>query len=393
MIRGPRGFILPLIVAVVAFVAAGWLHQDYLQQQRLELTGVRLPLERAIRESAEYSATAAAGGRENLLVSDQPMGLADVPRRAAALSLGGFRGFYAIYLWTTAEENKNLRVHEDLLDTYYSIANLQPDYPTVYSFHAWNLAWNLSAQWATAERRYDWIRHGIDFLREGIQRNPDSLDLYETMGRIYYWRIADNNNKSDVAYMTQRVIEEDGAPPLLMAYRWYRQARIVQDMTGQKHSQHSKEVLARQSCYAINAYAKEVTVELLELQREAARLQLEGETEAAEARLAAARQRLTHVLDVWKTTVDEWTRQTRQYPNDYNSTIFRRGSLRAMEMMNHLAANTTLEDLRQQPEAFLAVVVEAQQTPLLVRPVYWADEAIPTFGISSEDAPVGAPEP
>ena len=374
-----RGTILPLIVALAAFLAAGWLHQSRIQQTRLEMIGTRLPLDRAVREAAEYSSTAAAGGQESLLVSDQPIGLADLPRRAAALSLGGFRGFYAVYLWTTAEDQKNLRIHEDLLDTYYRIANLQPDYPGVYSHHAWNLAWNLSVQWATAERRYDWIRHGINFLREGITRNPDALDLYETMGRIYYWRISDSSNKADVAYMTQRVIEEDGAPPLLMAYRWYRQARIVQDVTGNKHPQQSREVLARNSCFAINSYAKVATIEVLQSMREAVGMHFAGQTEEAQQQVAATRQKLDEVLAIWETTTEEWNRQTRQYPTDYNATLFHTGSQRALELMRQLHQRTTPEHLRDNPEEFRALVVQAENTPLLVRSMHWADDRQPVF--------------
>jgi hypothetical protein len=376
-----RGLIVPLVVALVAFVAAGWVHQSCIQQSRKEMLGMSLPLHRAIREAAEYSSTAAAGGRESLLVADQRLGLGELPRRAAALSLGGFRGFYAIYLWTTAEESKNLRIHDDLLDTYYRIANLQPDYPGTYSFHGWNLAWNLSVQWATAERRYEWIRHGINFLREGISRNPDALELYETMGRIYYWRISDSSNRADVAYMTERVIEEDGAHPLLMAYRWYRQARVVQDVTGQRHPQQSREILARQSCYAINSYAKHVTVALLDSLHEAVGMRFAGEVEEAALRVDETRRQMDEALAVWKTTVEEWDRQTRQYPTDTNSALFHRGAQRALSLMEALDQEVTAEIVRGQPEAFRAAVIRARHEPILVRSMHWADDHRPMGAI------------
>ena len=208
-----------VMAAVAVFVGGVVLRTRVLESRRQELLGRRSDLPRTLAHAAEYSAARAAGERPRFVPGEQGANLTDLPTRTLALSLGGLRGFLAIYLWVEVESAKNQRVHEDLLDRYHRIANLQSEYPSVWEFHSWNLGWNVSVQWANVERRYEWIRYAIEFLAEGIRRNPRSVDLLEAMGRIYYQRIAQNTRAEDRGYFSAQIEKDDGDSPLRIAYK------------------------------------------------------------------------------------------------------------------------------------------------------------------------------
>lgn len=356
-----------LLVCIAAVFAAGHLFQKYVltperqilialgrlsddstadaygQSRRERVLTLRLAYD--LGNAAEYNSVLASGQRPLFDLGGERTRLSDLPSRAAALSLGGLRGFLAIYLWMDAESAKNTGDHQDLLDKYHRIADLQPDYTSVWDYHAWNQAWNLSVQWSSTERRWEWVRYGIEFLREGIRRNPKSVDLLETMGRIYEQRIAENLRADDRAYFTAQVIKEEGMHPLYRAYEWFRKAREAQDETGQNHSLFSKKVLHQRSCFAAHEYAKNLTAGAINALTETVELQKSGNAQAAAAKFRESRQALDQALAWWDRAVGDWGRQLAQYPDDFNATEFREGAKTAREEVQRLARTLTLEYL------------------------------------------------
>lgn len=362
----PDARLLLLLAALVVFAGTVVYETRVLAGRRQELTGHRNTLGQSIAHAADYNA-ARAGGEQPLFVpGERNVSLTDVPSRTAALSLGGLRGFLAIYLWVDAESAKNRRVHDDLLDRYHRIAELQSDYPEVWEFNAWNMAWNVSVQWASAERRYEWIRHGIDFLAEGIRRNPRSVTLLEAMGRIYYQRIAHNVRQEDREYFIRRTIEEDGQHPLRIAHKWYVLARRIQDETGEKHFTYSYKVLHQQSAFAAHEYAKLLTQQALEPLARAAEAQRQGQTAEAQRLLAEGRAQLLVAGRWWTRAVEEWGRQRAQYPDDFNARLFGDGALTARGIVaEELLGRLTPQLLRDQPHDFRVIVDSALGLPLL----------------------------
>jgi hypothetical protein len=103
------------------------------------------------------------------------------------LTLGGFRGIISTMLWLQAEDDKESRRWYELQTKYDMIATLQPYFATVYIFHAWNQAFNLSAQWHDVDTKYKWVLDGLAYLYGGeryIPRNPD-LALAEAQEMFY----------------------------------------------------------------------------------------------------------------------------------------------------------------------------------------------------------------
>ncbi|NLX58862.1 MAG: hypothetical protein GXY74_07220 [Phycisphaerae bacterium] len=369
-----------LIAAGAVFAATYHLETRVVEPRRLRMQGYRAALPHALLHAASYDAARAGGQSPRFLPGEQRLDISDLPSRAAALSLGGLRGFFAVYLWIEAEDEKNLKIHDDLLDKYYRLASLQPNIPFVWSHNSWNLTHNLSVQWSTVERRYDWVRYGIDFLAEGIRRNPGNVELQEVMGRIYFWRIANNGNEADREYFCRKVIEDDGADALLMAYQWYDRARRIQDETSASHPMFQPVILHDQACHAMHAYAKEMTRQAMTRLGAAAELKLAGPPAGADA---AARQEydirireafqdgrrlLDRALDAWQAARDEWAAQYRRFPDDGNAVIFGQGAARAGGLLEAFAAHATPEQLESDPHSFQVRVRSVLQYDLLVKP-------------------------
>ena len=69
------------------------------------------------------------------------------------------------------------------------ITKLQPHFLSVWTFQGWNLAYNVSVEWDAPEDKYDWIKKGIQFLQDGVQKNRKSPDLIWDTAWTYYHKL------------------------------------------------------------------------------------------------------------------------------------------------------------------------------------------------------------
>ena len=51
------------------------------------------------------------------------------------------------------------------------ITKLQPHFLQIWTFQGWNLAYNVSVEWDAPDDKYEWIKQGIKFLRDGVAKN------------------------------------------------------------------------------------------------------------------------------------------------------------------------------------------------------------------------------
>ena len=93
------------------------------------------------------------------------------------LVLGGFRGPLVMGLWIRAEEEKHKQEWWNVKTYHEIIAHLQPNFPSVYVFNSWNLAYNLSVQWHEMENKYQWVQDGARYAQRGVRINPDSPEI------------------------------------------------------------------------------------------------------------------------------------------------------------------------------------------------------------------------
>src|SRR5205807_610401 len=100
------------------------------------------------------------GEKEWNLVREDPESektLSSLAITVSRLTFGGMRGIASTALWIQAEEDKNNRKWLDLESKYDMIGALQPYFSSVYIFHSWNQAYNLSAQWQEEDVKYKWV--------------------------------------------------------------------------------------------------------------------------------------------------------------------------------------------------------------------------------------------
>lgn len=127
--------------------------------------------------------------RRSTMVEEPAASLKSLAINFPRLTLGGFRGLLATYLWDQAENDKEEHKWMDLETKYDIIGALEPYFVTVYVFHSWNQAYNLSAQWHDQDSKYKWILDGLAYLYKGEEYNPDNPDLILEEGNLYFLKL------------------------------------------------------------------------------------------------------------------------------------------------------------------------------------------------------------
>lgn len=110
----------------------------------------------------------------------------------ATVATGAFRGLVVDVLWMRADKLKEEGQFFDAKQLAEWITTLQPRFPSVWEFQAWNMAYNISVAIPTTQpdQRWLWVRNGYELLRDkGIRWNPKSLELYRELARIFQHKI------------------------------------------------------------------------------------------------------------------------------------------------------------------------------------------------------------
>lgn len=131
----------------------------------------------------------------------------------ATAALGSFRGLVVDILWYRANELKEAGKFYEANTLSQWITTLQPRFPQVWAFHAWNMAYNISVATHTPEERWDWVNKGIRLLRErGIPLNPRAIRLYRELSWIFFHKIGQSSDdmhwyyKRKLAFEMQEVL-------------------------------------------------------------------------------------------------------------------------------------------------------------------------------------------
>ncbi len=119
--------------------------------------------------------------------------------------LGGARGVAVNVLWTRTEELKREQDWDRMASTVDLITKLQPHFLSVWTYQGWNLAYNVSVEWDAPEDKYDWIKKGIKFLKDGVRKNRKSPDLVWDTAWTYYHKIG----FADEAIILRRLFRDD----------------------------------------------------------------------------------------------------------------------------------------------------------------------------------------
>ena len=121
------------------------------------------------------------------LIIDQPENIP--PTLAfATIATGAFRGLVVDVLWMRADKLKEEGQFFDARQLAEWITILQPRFASVWVFHAWNMAYNISVAIPAAQpdQRWRWVRNGYELLRdEAITKYKlNDIEIYHELARI-----------------------------------------------------------------------------------------------------------------------------------------------------------------------------------------------------------------
>jgi hypothetical protein len=144
--------------------------------------------------------------REDMhLIIDKP---GNVPPSLAftTIATGAFRGLVVDVLWMRADRLKEQGQYFDAKQLAEWITTLQPRFASVWEFHAWNMAYNISVAIPATQpdQRWKWVKNGYELLRDrGIEWNPKSILLYRELARIFQHKIGAVSDDAHKYYKLQ----------------------------------------------------------------------------------------------------------------------------------------------------------------------------------------------
>lgn len=118
-------------------------------------------------------------------LGESDLGQIDPTSAAMNLVLLGLRGVAVNMLRMDLDHYKNTKNWPELRSTTETVIKLQPHYIEVWRFLAWNMAYNVSAEWDAVPDRYYWVKEGGKFSQRGTIRNREIPELYWETGRVW----------------------------------------------------------------------------------------------------------------------------------------------------------------------------------------------------------------
>lgn len=118
-----------------------------------------------------------------------------------ALGLGGFRGLLADALWMRAARLQDQGRFLEMVQLAHWITQLEPQFTETWVYHAWNMAYNISALFADPADRWRWVQNGLRLLRdEGVHWNAGDSRMYWEVGWIYQHKIGGSSDSAAPYY-------------------------------------------------------------------------------------------------------------------------------------------------------------------------------------------------
>lgn len=134
------------------------------------------------------------------LYTIRPLKRPDLSGSAIAL-MGGFRSIAAEIVWFRADRLQDEGRFVELSQLASTLTFLEPHTSEVWSFAAWNLAYNISVMMPTYEDRWHWVESGLKLLRdEGLRMNPHDADLYRELAWMFQIKLGSNIDSASHVY-------------------------------------------------------------------------------------------------------------------------------------------------------------------------------------------------
>ena len=112
--------------------------------------------------------------------------------------LGGFRGIASEVVWFRADRLQADGKYGELAQLSTWLTYLEPHTPEVWSYTAWNLAYNVSVMMPTPADRWRWVAAGLRLLRDdGLSFNPANPELYRELAWLFLFKIGGMGSGQD----------------------------------------------------------------------------------------------------------------------------------------------------------------------------------------------------
>ena len=105
---------------------------------------------------------------------------------SAFAALGGLRSLAAEVTWFRADRLQEEGRYAELAQLAQTLTLAEPHVPEVWSYAAWNLAYNVSVMMATDEDRWRWVHAAMRLLRDqGLAYNPESAEIHRELAWLF----------------------------------------------------------------------------------------------------------------------------------------------------------------------------------------------------------------
>ena len=131
----------------------------------------------------------------------------------ALAAFGGIRSIVAEVVWFRADRLQDEGRYVELAQLASTLSYLEPHTPEVWSYAAWNLAYNISVMMPTHEDRWRWVNAAIVLLRDkGLVINPTESELYRELAWLFELKLGTDLDAAAPVYRAKwREIVEDVA--------------------------------------------------------------------------------------------------------------------------------------------------------------------------------------
>ena len=117
------------------------------------------------------------------------------------VALGGFRGLIANALWIRMNELQENDRYFEMVQLADWITKLEPRFVHVWLVQGWNMAYNISVKFNSAEDRWRWVQRGIELLRDdGLRYNPDETLIYRELSWFFQHKMGHNLDDAHLYY-------------------------------------------------------------------------------------------------------------------------------------------------------------------------------------------------
>lgn len=139
-------------------------------------------------------------GSQFVLRAHRP-GATSVLAEGAFATIGGLRSIAAEVIWFRADRLQAEGRYVEMAQLASALTFMEPHTPEVWSYAAWNLAYNVSVMMASDEDRWRWVEAAIKLLRdEGLRLNPGSPELCRELAWMFELKIGANIDSASPLY-------------------------------------------------------------------------------------------------------------------------------------------------------------------------------------------------